>query len=503
MKVFVRIQCLILLFIISVCFPCCLFAETIILKSKETIKGQIINKSDKYIVINVNGADISYSIDLIESIDGEKISEFVAAEESSGEKRSVDSVTVKTEYVFGLDTGNYINRGLTSQIRGDYEQAISDFTKAIEINPNDAHGYNNRGLIYEIKGSYDQAIADFNKAIEINPDFEGPYCNRGNTYFDIGNYDQALADFSKDIELHPNSSIAYYGRANTYMHRGSYEQAIFDFTKAITITPDYAEAYCNRGLVYTRTSNYDQALADFNKAIEINPKYAAAYNNRAVIYYQKKNYAGSWQDVYKAEELGAKVNPGLIAALNKAYPLQSSKPVVFSKKMPSGKKINYYLEKRKKEGRESTIPSEKTGGVVFQIMFFGGIIFMMLIAGGFGILIYKLLPKNKKVKTCSVEEFPRAQFIVIPLSDGREITIKPDSNFFIELINNFTNDTKPPVDNIDSMKLYIKIRNKKYALAVSLSGWNFQGEKPNCRVLQNSIQMIRIINSIQKDYLKK
>ena len=54
--------------------------------------------------------------------------------------------------------------------QGDYDIAMSDYNKAIEINPNYVDAYNNRGNIYsQGKGEYDNAIPDYDKAIEINP----------------------------------------------------------------------------------------------------------------------------------------------------------------------------------------------------------------------------------------------------------------------------------------------------------------------------------------------
>jgi len=72
------------------------------------------------------------------------------------------------------DAKFYNNRGIVFGEKGEYDQAISDFDKAIAINPRYMTAYNNRGVIYRLKGQYDRAILDFNKAIEMNPlDAEG------------------------------------------------------------------------------------------------------------------------------------------------------------------------------------------------------------------------------------------------------------------------------------------------------------------------------------------
>jgi Flp pilus assembly protein TadD len=67
------------------------------------------------------------------------------------------------------DSKFYNNRGIAFAEKGQYDQAISDFNQAIEINPRYNKAYNNRGIVYRLKGQYHQAISDFNKAIAINP----------------------------------------------------------------------------------------------------------------------------------------------------------------------------------------------------------------------------------------------------------------------------------------------------------------------------------------------
>jgi tetratricopeptide (TPR) repeat protein len=67
------------------------------------------------------------------------------------------------------DAKFYNNRGIAFGEKGQYDQAISDFNHAIEMNPRYDRAYNNRGIVYRLKGQYNQAISDFNKAMAINP----------------------------------------------------------------------------------------------------------------------------------------------------------------------------------------------------------------------------------------------------------------------------------------------------------------------------------------------
>jgi tetratricopeptide (TPR) repeat protein len=67
------------------------------------------------------------------------------------------------------DTKFYNNRGIAFGEKGQYDQAISDFNQAIEMNPRYDRAYNNRGIVYRLKGQYNWAISDFNKAMAINP----------------------------------------------------------------------------------------------------------------------------------------------------------------------------------------------------------------------------------------------------------------------------------------------------------------------------------------------
>ncbi|HMF19409.1 MAG TPA: tetratricopeptide repeat protein, partial [Gemmataceae bacterium] len=69
------------------------------------------------------------------------------------------------------------------------------------------------GLTHLNGGEWDKALADYNKAIELAPKNAGLWGNRGKAYHGLGQYDKALADFSKAIELAPKNALAWNRRA--------------------------------------------------------------------------------------------------------------------------------------------------------------------------------------------------------------------------------------------------------------------------------------------------
>ncbi|MBF0490986.1 MAG: tetratricopeptide repeat protein, partial [Candidatus Omnitrophica bacterium] len=142
---------------------------------------------------------------------------------------------------------DYFHRGSDYENRGDFSNAISDYSKAIELNPSYAGALNNRGSLYEKQGDFSQAMSDYNKALLINPRFEYSYNNRGLLYFEQKNFTEALSDYNKAIEINTNFSEAYNNRGALYEEQNNVTQAMLDYNKAIELNPGFAKAYYNRG----------------------------------------------------------------------------------------------------------------------------------------------------------------------------------------------------------------------------------------------------------------
>jgi tetratricopeptide (TPR) repeat protein len=81
----------------------------------------------------------------------------------------------------------------------------------------------------EAKGNHDQAIADFGKAIEINPKYYYAYVFRGTALEAKGDHDRAIADFTRAAEIEPKNPIAYRNRASALALTGARDLAIADY----------------------------------------------------------------------------------------------------------------------------------------------------------------------------------------------------------------------------------------------------------------------------------
>jgi tetratricopeptide (TPR) repeat protein len=123
----------------------------------------------------------------------------------------------------------------------DAEASITACTRILqaggETNTNRAIAYYVRAGVYRLKGDNDQAIADYTKAIESNPHYADAYGSRGIVYQAQGDGDHAIADYTKAIEIDPRYAEAYVGRGSVFETEGLRDRAIADFTKTIEITP--------------------------------------------------------------------------------------------------------------------------------------------------------------------------------------------------------------------------------------------------------------------------
>jgi tetratricopeptide (TPR) repeat protein len=120
-------------------------------------------------------------------------------------------------------------------------------------------------------GKHEEAIKNFQKAVNINPDNDAAYNNIGNAFSNLKQFEEAIKNFQKAVDINPDYDAAYYNMGNAFVNFKQFEEAIKSFQKAIEINPDNDWAYNSLGLTYLRADEIDNAFKAFHKGLEINP----------------------------------------------------------------------------------------------------------------------------------------------------------------------------------------------------------------------------------------
>jgi tetratricopeptide (TPR) repeat protein len=181
--------------------------------------------------------------------------------------------------------------------------AIPPAATAANSDPIQRLVHSSRGALARNKGDYDAAITEYSKAIRLNPLDADAYRGRGEAYLRKGDYERAIADLDEAIRLNPRHSLAYGSRGAAYLNKRDYDRAIIDLNEAIRLDPRDANAYGNRGVAYLDKGDYDRAIIDYNEAIRLDPRDAIAYSARGVTYEVKGNRAKAIEDYIKALSL--------------------------------------------------------------------------------------------------------------------------------------------------------------------------------------------------------
>jgi tetratricopeptide (TPR) repeat protein len=190
----------------------------------------------------------------------------------------------------------------------DFDNALVNYTKAINLAPREAGSYVRRGFIYHYTGEVVKAYDDYNNAVRLDPSLKSePYIQCMLYDVTADNANTGVNICTKTITEFPGFSLAYYKRGVAYRALKNYDLSLRDFTKSIELYPSFFNSHIYRGLIYVEQNKLSAAMTEYNKAIQVgganNPNVYLAYNNRGVVYETQNNYTAAAADYRKAYQL--------------------------------------------------------------------------------------------------------------------------------------------------------------------------------------------------------
>ncbi len=198
----------------------------------------------------------------------------------------------------------HVGVGAISHVQGRFEEAAGSYRKALEIKPDYAEAHYNLGNALREQGDLDGAIASYRMAISSRPGFADACNNLGIALQNQGRAGEALDRYREAISLQPDHLMACLNLAALLQQQGRHDEAIDRFRQALSIKPDFAEAHNNLGVSLHAKGQLSEAAAAYRRAVSFNPGYAQAHDNLGTALHAMGQIDAALASYRRALELG-------------------------------------------------------------------------------------------------------------------------------------------------------------------------------------------------------
>ncbi|NEP84120.1 MAG: DnaJ domain-containing protein [Okeania sp. SIO3B3] len=154
-----------------------------------------------------------------------------------------------------------------------------------------------QGVAKSQLGDYQGAIADYTKALEINSNWAEVLYHRGFASYKLQDYRSADIDYTKALFLDPYLVEVYYYRGLCRMKLRYIQAGMEDYSKALEINPNFAHVYYQRGLVYLELQEHRPAIIDFRKAAQLFADQGDKANSQRALEAIKNLHHFSWLEI--------------------------------------------------------------------------------------------------------------------------------------------------------------------------------------------------------------
>jgi len=165
----------------------------------------------------------------------------------------------------------YVNLGNVLEARGQITEAVTQYEKALIIDPRYARGDYNIGCVLMKVDRVSEAIAHYEKALKINPNFPMARYNLGNALVQENRFPEAIEQFEQAEKLSPGMGLAYNNMGNALVHMNRIPEAIEQFEQAVKLGSGIAGMHDNLGNALAMENRIPEAIEQYEISLKINP----------------------------------------------------------------------------------------------------------------------------------------------------------------------------------------------------------------------------------------
>lgn len=211
----------------------------------------------------------------------------------------------------------YNNLGFYQSGEGKTAEAMTNYLKSLEINPNYEDALNNVGYALAAQKKYTEAIPYYEAALRIRPNQAEVHNNLGNALSELGKTQEAMAQYQIALQQDPEHADAHNNMGIALAMQGKLDEAIEQFRAALRFKPNYASAHGHLGNALALQHKLDPAVEQYRECLRLNPKDAQAHNNLGNALAEQGKLAEAVQSYREALQLNsdnpeAYVNLGVV-----------------------------------------------------------------------------------------------------------------------------------------------------------------------------------------------
>ncbi|HKE55874.1 MAG TPA: winged helix-turn-helix domain-containing protein [Pyrinomonadaceae bacterium] len=182
----------------------------------------------------------------------------------------------------------------------DWAAAERSFRRGVEINPNSAETHHHYARCLYLFGRNQEAITEFQRAIQLDPLSLRYQLNLGILFYSLRDYDRAINEIRHTLELEPNFTPAHEWLGNAYKKKGLEREAVAEWSRALVLRKQTERAtelernYTATGFASAVRTLAEHRIEELNEGVKRGEYVAAIEFVSAYVRMGKKDLAFTW-----------------------------------------------------------------------------------------------------------------------------------------------------------------------------------------------------------------
>ncbi|QDU11986.1 tetratricopeptide repeat protein [Gimesia aquarii] len=206
-------------------------------------------------------------------------------------KKSIDFITRAICQNDGIGSF-FSNRGAACKGLGHFQDAVSNYERAIELEPDNPSFHYNLGITLASSGKKEKARDAYRKAIQLKSNYVDALINLGNLLLEEDDdLEEAITLCRQVVKLAPNIHTAHFNLANAYAKSEAPEAAEESYQQALKLVPNHIDTLKNYSVFLSRQQKCEAAIKILRKAAVLQPANWEILNNLGILYAEQQDFA--------------------------------------------------------------------------------------------------------------------------------------------------------------------------------------------------------------------